>query len=819
MAFHVACPITCQRICFCTLGFPEPLRTEDGRRDFLEDVCRLEELLPDPWFLRAGCRRTVQVAVPRVNVGAGRSIEHGIGENGSLVAAGSANGEEALSLQMKRVAMQKKAVEASLAAEDYARRLEAGEVPDASGEASKEVMCRLCYSGENEGSDRAARMLSCRNCSKKYHRTCLKSWAQHRDLFDWSSWICPFCRSCEACRKIGDPKKFMFCKRCDRAYHSYCQHPPHKNVSSGPYLCPNHTRCHSCGSTVPGNGPSTRWFLSYTCCDACGRLFVKGNYCPVCLKVYRDSEPTPMVCCDVCQRWVHCQCDGISDEKYRQFQADTNLYYKCAACRGDCYQVKDIDDAIQELWKRRDLADRAQIASLRAAAGLTQDAVSISPYSDDEECHVTLSRNEGKPLKFSFKGLSNSKEQGKSCSKNVKQYKKITKKKDMQVQPHGTVNLHQNYGLLLEEKSLQDDMIYEKADNTNSERTEGGDFFVPVSPAIGAGNCTTNQVVEENMVNSDDRAPKSTQIRHTRLNSLGYEVNQKLSGQSETGKGKKLVIHLGSRNRIAADTPKLENSSGHREQDSSTVLGANFDTTSPSKRLIRRSKESSLFKCKVESDSDLSNHKVDGERAIQASESQPVGKIHEKKAKIETFAVVESESASNNETVLWRKNSNTNAGGNNQNMPSPSPMTSKPFLKVKFKTLSLENRNSWVSQSEEETKNLIKGQRSKRKRPSLMLEKGSVTDDRSSNAFLCRDNPVDQEMDARILKKLGKDAVGKEVEVYEALDNSWHRGVVIGTVQGTSALSVSLDDGRDVTLEFGKHQVRFISQKPKLSKR
>ena len=28
-------------------------------------------------------------------------------------------------------------------------------------------------------------------------------------------------------------------------------------------------------------------------------------------QVYRDSESTPMVCCDVCQRWVHCQCDGI----------------------------------------------------------------------------------------------------------------------------------------------------------------------------------------------------------------------------------------------------------------------------------------------------------------------------------------------------------------------------------------------------------------------------------------------------------------------------------------------------------------------------
>lgn len=32
-----------------------------------------------------------------------------------------------------------------------------------------------------------------------------------------------------------------------------------QNVSSGPYLCPKHTRCHSCDSTVPGNGLSVRY--------------------------------------------------------------------------------------------------------------------------------------------------------------------------------------------------------------------------------------------------------------------------------------------------------------------------------------------------------------------------------------------------------------------------------------------------------------------------------------------------------------------------------------------------------------------------------
>lgn len=180
----------------------------------------------------------------------------------------------------------------------------------------------------------------------------------------WNSWACPglitlnstlasqmflyhnYLSYVQVCRRPGDPNKLMFCKRCDGAYHCYCQQPSHKvhlhppfsivliygsylstaqhvmfqNVTHGPYLCPKHTRCHSCGSGVPGSGHSTRywfkqliiilfiflashdhqlsnafsatlwtwiyrWFLGYTCCDACGRLFVKGNYCPVCLKV------------------------------------------------------------------------------------------------------------------------------------------------------------------------------------------------------------------------------------------------------------------------------------------------------------------------------------------------------------------------------------------------------------------------------------------------------------------------------------------------------------------------------------------------------
>ncbi|MCI41529.1 PHD finger family protein, partial [Trifolium medium] len=57
-----------------------------------------------------------------------------------------------------------------------------------------------------------------------------------------------------------------------------------------------------------------------------------------------------------------------SDERYHQFQVDGNLQYTCPTCRGECYQVKNLEDAVQELWRRKNIADRDLITSLRAAA-------------------------------------------------------------------------------------------------------------------------------------------------------------------------------------------------------------------------------------------------------------------------------------------------------------------------------------------------------------------------------------------------------------------------------------------------------------------
>ncbi|KAK4384237.1 hypothetical protein Sango_2735200 [Sesamum angolense] len=191
MAFHVACPITCRRICFCALGFPGRLRSEKGKNDFLEEVARVEQFLNDPWLIKARENATVQVKVPKVVVS--QAPPPPPPQFSAVVSVGGGEDEAAAmaaaSAQVKRVALQKQAAAASMVAEDYARRFESGDlartsVKDASGEeqgqSTTKIMCRLCFSGENEGSERARKMLSCNSCGKKYHRNCLKacSWLQ-----------------------------------------------------------------------------------------------------------------------------------------------------------------------------------------------------------------------------------------------------------------------------------------------------------------------------------------------------------------------------------------------------------------------------------------------------------------------------------------------------------------------------------------------------------------------------------------------------------------------------------------------------------------
>ncbi|KAL8500819.1 hypothetical protein ACS0TY_020414 [Phlomoides rotata] len=823
MAFHVACPITCRRICFCALGFPRNLQ---GKNEFLQEVAGIEQFLNDPWLIKIRENATVQVEVPKVVVSTAPLLPPP-----QFVAfrGGKVGGEGAA--QVKRVELQKQAAaSASMVNEDNARRFESGELvaskKDASGEelghSNANVICQLCFSGENEGSEMTRKMLSCNTCGKKYHRSCLKAWSKHRDLFHWSSWTCPSCRICEVCQKTGDPNKFMFCKRCDGAYHCYCQQPPHKNVGHGPYLCPKHTKCHSCGSTVPGNGISVRWFLGSTCCDACGRLFVKDNYCTVCLKVYRDSESTPMVCCDICQHWVHCPCDGISDAKYMQFQEDGNLQYVCPACRGECLQVRNLEEAVQELWKQRDEADRDLIASLRAEAGLpTQEEIfDISPFSDDEDSEPVL-KNENRSLKFSLKGIGDkslrkTKEPGKKSSKKKYDKKKGNDTSFTSGTPTENIVGHTD-GPLFGHNSV---------DNKNKE--------IQISGKPGAG-ISKYKYVDEVTVATGTKTPGIIKMKNKKPHSLtNREDSGAQSGMPKAGQGPKLVIHLGGRNRNTNSPSRCEPSSLKKGQD---VTSSNAGTEDKSQMEHHESIERTDTAAKY---GDRKDYEIGRAHQLKSSKSSekggPLIKIKSSaQPMLGKRGNEDSASArSGPEVPVNRKNTHSSIKNGedgrtisselidgNSSLRSKSQASSKdhkPSLKFKISNssntgnqnvqsnLNDGNQNP-LQQSRKEDITYSRGQRSKRKRSA------QVEGDTSKRH---EDNKVEEFIDANwILQKLGKAAAGKRVEIHQSSDNTWHRGTVSEVFEGTSTVSITLDDGKVKKFELGKQGIRFASQKQK----
>lgn len=89
------------------------------------------------------------------------------------------------------------------------------------------------------------------------------------------------------------------------------------------------------------------------------------------------------------------------------------------------FQVRDLEDAVQELWRRRDKADQDLIASLRAAAGLPtqQEIFAITPYSDDEDEELPVKKEYGHSIKFSLKGLANNSPKKNNKKPGNKKYK------------------------------------------------------------------------------------------------------------------------------------------------------------------------------------------------------------------------------------------------------------------------------------------------------------------------------------------------------------------------------------------------------------
>ena len=106
-----------RRICFCTLGFPRALHASpDAPNAFVHDVSALRDFLADTRRDDA----TVQVLVPKVLPP--------LPPPSDAVPLGPDALDESASMKAKRIALQRKGAAAMIAAEEYARRFESGDV-------------------------------------------------------------------------------------------------------------------------------------------------------------------------------------------------------------------------------------------------------------------------------------------------------------------------------------------------------------------------------------------------------------------------------------------------------------------------------------------------------------------------------------------------------------------------------------------------------------------------------------------------------------------------------------------------------------------
>lgn len=190
-------------------------------------------------------------------------------------------------------------------------------------------------------------LIHCSECENSGHPTCLDMSPQLVKIIKTYSWQCMECKRCTLCNDPHDEDKMLFCDECDRGYHSFCVGLT--QIPIGRWICDKCGMCASCLKRVPGpEGSAAKWKHEFTMpaggedpqflqtlCISCSRLFRNGNFCPICLKVYRNDETDlPMVCCDVCDRWTHTDCEGIDEKTYKELSKSKSKY-KCALCRGE----------------------------------------------------------------------------------------------------------------------------------------------------------------------------------------------------------------------------------------------------------------------------------------------------------------------------------------------------------------------------------------------------------------------------------------------------------------------------------------------------
>ncbi|XP_072218304.1 zinc finger protein DPF3 isoform X1 [Leuresthes tenuis] len=99
--------------------------------------------------------------------------------------------------------------------------------------------CDFCLGDQdsNRKTGQAEELVSCSDCGRSGHPTCLQFTENMMQAVRTYQWQCIECKSCSICGTSENDDQLLFCDDCDRGYHMYCLKPPMTQPPEGSWSC------------------------------------------------------------------------------------------------------------------------------------------------------------------------------------------------------------------------------------------------------------------------------------------------------------------------------------------------------------------------------------------------------------------------------------------------------------------------------------------------------------------------------------------------------------------------------------------------------
>ena len=209
-----------------------------------------------------------------------------------------------------------------------------------------------------------------------------------RHRFTQAPWFCNKCVKCSYCENLGPDittgakkelvrelkERFASCRHCGKITCLACYNSESSSSNNSiqidrfsalkNYSCPGCLQCINCGLIArfpkaenrrksAGNSlmctrQNVILYDDLTLCRPCYLSNQICATCPRCKQIYHslsdhydfgeavfnsDFSLCPMISCDLCGSWTHCQCEGINEEEYERLGSDKNAKFICLKCK------------------------------------------------------------------------------------------------------------------------------------------------------------------------------------------------------------------------------------------------------------------------------------------------------------------------------------------------------------------------------------------------------------------------------------------------------------------------------------------------------